>query len=62
MQFPQIDSFGIELFCWTQSDISDMAELPSSSPPASESTIEYRTSQLRQARMTPKLKAAPVYI
>ena len=43
-------------------DFSDMAELPSFSPPAWESTIEYRTSPLRQARMRPKRKAAPVYI
>ena len=43
-------------------DISNMAELPSFSPPASESTLQYRTSPLRQARMRPKLKAAPVYI
>ena len=39
-----------------------MAELPSFSPPASKNTIEYRTSPLREARMRPKLKAAPVYI
>ena len=39
-----------------------MAELPSFSPLASESTLQYRTSPLRQARMRPKLKAAPVYI
>ena len=44
------------------SDLSDMAGLPSFSPPASESTIEYRTSPLRQAHMRPKLKAAPMYI
>ena len=44
------------------SDLSNMAELPSFSPPASESTLQYRTSPLRQARMRPKLKAAPVYI
>ena len=43
-------------------DLSDLAELPSFSPPAMESIIEYRTSALRQARMRPKLKAAPVYI
>ena len=43
-------------------DLSDMAELPSFSPPASESTMEYRTSPLQQANMRPKLKAAPVYI
>ena len=43
-------------------DLSDMAELPSFLPPASESAIEYRTSPLRQARMRPKLKAAPMYI
>ena len=44
------------------SDISNMEELPSFSPPASESTLQYRTSPLRQARMKPKLKAGPVYI
>ena len=44
------------------SDLSEMAELSSFSPPASESPIEYRTSLLWQARMRPKLKAAPVYI
>ena len=44
------------------SDLSNMAELPSFSPPASESTLQYRTSPPRQARMRPKLKAAPVYI
>ena len=46
----------------TNSDISNMEELPSFSPPASESTLQYRTSPLRQARMRQKLKAAPVYI
>ena len=44
------------------SDLSNMVELPSFSPPASESTLQYRTSPLRQARIRPKLKAAPVYI
>ena len=44
------------------SDLSNMAELPSFSPPASESTLQYRTSPPRQARMRPKLKAAPVHI
>ena len=44
------------------SDLSDMAEIASFSPPAWESTVEYRTSPLRQACMRPKLKAAPVYI
>ena len=44
------------------SDISNMAELPSFWPPASESTLQYRTSPLRQTRMRPKLKAAPAYI
>ena len=44
------------------SDLSDMAELPPFSPPASKSTLEYRTSPLWQAGMRPKLKAAPVYI
>ena len=44
------------------SDLSDMAELPSFSPPASESTIEYRTSPLRLARIRPKLKSPPVNI
>ena len=44
------------------SDLSDMAELPSFSPPAWESTIEYRRSPLRQTRMRTELKAAPVYI
>ena len=44
------------------SDLSNMAELPSFSPPASESTLQYRTSPPRQARMRPKLKAAPMYI
>ena len=44
------------------SDLSNMAEIPSFSPPAWESTVEYRTSPLRQACMRPKLKAAPVYI
>ena len=39
-----------------------MAELPSFSPPASESTLQHRTSPLWQAHMRPKLKAAPVYI
>ena len=29
------------------SDLSNMAELPSFSPPASESTLQYRTSPLR---------------
>ena len=43
-------------------DLSDMAELPSFPPPASESSMEYRTSPLQQANMRPKLKAAPVYI
>ena len=43
------------------SDLSNMAELPSFSPPASESTLQYRTSPLRQAHMRPKLKAAPVH-
>ena len=37
-----------------------MAELPPFSPPASGSTMKYRTSPLRQAHMRPKLKAAPV--
>ena len=46
----------------TNSDLSNMAELPSFSPPASESTLQYRTSPSRQARMRPKIKAAPVYI
>ena len=44
------------------SHLSDLAELLSFSPPASESTIEYRTSSLWQARTRPKLKAAPVYL
>ena len=44
------------------SDLSNMAELPSFWPPASESTLQYRTSPLRQARMRPKFKAAPAYI
>ena len=43
-------------------DLSDMAELPSFSPPASESTIEYRTSPLQLARIRPKLKSPPVNI
>ena len=43
-------------------DLSDMAELLSFSPPASESTIEYRTSLPRQARMRPKPQTAPTYI
>ena len=47
---------------WGNSDLSNMAELPSFSPPASESTLQYRTSPPRQARMRPKIKAAPVYI
>ena len=44
------------------SDLSDMVEFPSFSPPALESTIEYRTSLFWQASMRPKLKAAPVSI
>ena len=44
------------------SDLSDMAELPVFLPPTSESTIEYRTSPLRQACIRPKLKAACVHI
>ena len=56
---PCVDDLGEH---WFNNDLSDMAELPSFSPSASESTIEYRTSPLRQARMRPKLKAAPVYI
>ena len=48
--------------CLVNNDLSNMAELPSFSPPASESTLQHRTSPLRQARMRRKLKAAPVYI
>ena len=44
------------------SDLSNMAELLSFSRPTSESTPQCRTSPLRQARMRPKVKAAPVYI
>ena len=55
-----------QALCWAiykdNSDLSNMAELPSFSPPASESTLQYRTSPPRQARMRPKLKAAPVNI
>ena len=54
------DNFFV-LIIWNN-DLSNMAELPSFSPPASESTLQHRTSPLRQARMRPKLKAAPVYI
>ena len=45
-----------------KSVLSNMAELSSFSPPASESTLQYRTSPPQQARMRSKLKAAPVYI
>ena len=38
-------------------DLSNMAELPSFSPPASESTLQYRTSPPRQARMRPKAQS-----
>ena len=66
-------SSSIYFSCWCRSgllstwhnansDLSDMAELPPFSPPASKSTLEYRTSPLWQASMRPKLKAAPVYI
>ena len=51
-----------ELELQLNSDLSNMAEFPSFSPPASESTLQYRTSPLRQARIRPKLKAALVYI
>ena len=40
-------------------DLSDMAELPPFSPPASKSTVENKTSPLRQAGMRPKLKTSP---
>ena len=43
-------------------DLSDLAELPPFLPPTLESTIEYRTSPFRQARMRPNLKATLVYI
>ena len=39
-----------------------MAAPPSFSPPASESTIEYKKSPLPLAHLRPKLKAAQVYI
>ena len=60
-QINQDDIDGMD--SWSiNSDISNMAELPSFSPPASESTLQYKTSPLRQAHMRPKLKAAPMYI
>ena len=61
------NSDGKKMICYFDGLAQDCGDsnanaLESFSPPAWESTIEYRTSPLRQARMKPKLKAAPVYI